>query len=125
MSLASSLALPALCKSRKLQLSDAVGMLMPEYIKHHRLAHLQQTSFAPDSVMQLCTLGKKLSMKIDCTAAENCASRVVGVVRQHFKGPSRRAEPFACLADCRSPWVPAARARRRKSDAKIRHFALK
>ncbi|KAJ9506487.1 hypothetical protein QJQ45_019414, partial [Haematococcus lacustris] len=52
--------------------------------------------------------------------AENSASRVVGVVTQHYKGPLRRAKPFACLADCRSPWVPAARARRRKRDAKIR-----
>ncbi|KAJ9521927.1 hypothetical protein QJQ45_024803, partial [Haematococcus lacustris] len=78
-------------------------------------------SFAPDSVKQLCTLGKKLSVKMlneyckavglyvpantlradlryMCTAAENSASRVVGVVRQHLKGPSRRAEPFACQA---------------------------
>ncbi|KAJ9506057.1 hypothetical protein QJQ45_016635, partial [Haematococcus lacustris] len=37
-----------------------------------------------------------------------------------LKGPLRRAKSFACLADCRSPWVPAARARRRKRDAKIR-----
>ncbi|KAJ9504773.1 hypothetical protein QJQ45_023297 [Haematococcus lacustris] len=37
-----------------------------------------------------------------CTAAENSASCVVGVVKQHYKGPLRRAKPFACLADCRS-----------------------
>ncbi|KAJ9509741.1 hypothetical protein QJQ45_011261 [Haematococcus lacustris] len=56
-------------------------------------------------------------------SAEKYASRVVGVVRQHLKGPLRTAEPFACLADCRSPWVPAARARRRKRNAKIRRSA--
>ncbi|GFH10775.1 hypothetical protein HaLaN_06151 [Haematococcus lacustris] len=100
-------------------------------------------TFAPHSMKQLCTLGKKLGVKIlneyckavglyvpagtlradlryMCTAVENSASCVVGAVRQHFKGASRRAELFACLADCRSPWVPAARACRRKHDADVR-----
>ncbi|KAJ9519229.1 hypothetical protein QJQ45_017887 [Haematococcus lacustris] len=49
---------------------------------------------------------------------------VVGIVKQHVKAPSRRVEPFACLADCRSPWVPAARARRCKRGAEIRRRLL-
>ncbi|KAJ9528708.1 hypothetical protein QJQ45_020598 [Haematococcus lacustris] len=57
--------------------------------------------------------------------AENSASCVVGVAEQRLKGISRRAEPFACLADCRSPWVPAARARRCKRDAEIGRSVLK
>ncbi|KAJ9524987.1 hypothetical protein QJQ45_005911 [Haematococcus lacustris] len=77
-------------------------------------------SFAPDSVKQLCTLGKKLSVKM---LNEYC--KAVGLyVPANTLRADLRAEPFACLADCRSPWVPAARARRRKRDAKIRRHIM-
>ncbi|KAJ9518683.1 hypothetical protein QJQ45_018731, partial [Haematococcus lacustris] len=163
----------------RMRISDADDMLnkqLPDYIKHHQLAHHQLQLFsveimsehwhAPqigilvahayfkskegaykEHTVHVMTNEKEQSAAITQAAvnqvvcylqaehdmdmrqvhragqglmAEICASCIVGVVKQHLKAPSRRAEPFACLADCRSPWVPAARARRRKRDAEIR-----
>ncbi|KAJ9514375.1 hypothetical protein QJQ45_012297 [Haematococcus lacustris] len=82
---------------------------MPEHIKHHRLAHHQMhdprtkgcvyqallrkaltllCTFAPDSVKQPCTLGKKLGVKIlneYCKAVQGSLLVPAGTLRADLR----------------------------------------